>query len=98
MRFAVMGAGAIGGYFGGRLHQAGEEVHFIARGSHLEAIRRDGLRIYSAHGDVHLDRIEATDDPATIGPVDVVFFCLKLWDTESGADLIPPLLGPNTAS
>jgi 2-dehydropantoate 2-reductase len=97
MRFAVMGAGAIGGYFGGRLHQAGEEVHFIARGAHLEAMQRNGLQIYSAHGDVHLDGIRATDDPSSIGPVDVVLFCLKLWDTESGARLIEPLLGPDTA-
>jgi 2-dehydropantoate 2-reductase len=97
MRFAVMGAGAIGGYFGGRLHQAGEDVHFIARGAHLEAMQRNGLQIYSAHGDVHLDRVKATSDASSIGPVDVVFFCLKLWDTESGARLIKPLLGPNTA-
>jgi 2-dehydropantoate 2-reductase len=97
MRFAVMGAGAIGGYFGGRLHQAGEEVHFIARGAHLEAMQRNGLQIFSAHGDVHLQGIRATNDPATIGPVDVVFFCLKLWDTEAGAERIRPLLGPNTA-
>lgn len=97
MKIAVMGAGAIGGYFGGRLHQSGEDVHFIARGPHLKAMQENGLQIYSPHGDVLLTDIKATNDPASVGPVDIVFFCLKLWDTESGAEQIRPLIGPNTA-
>ena len=96
MKFAVMGAGAIGCYFGARLAAAGEDVHFIARGPHLHAMQTRGLTIYSPHGDLHLDKVQATNDPASVGPVDYVLFCLKLWDTDSGAALIKPLLRPDT--
>lgn len=96
MKFAVMGAGAIGCYFGARLAAAGEDVHFIARGPHLAAMQTRGLTIASPHGDLHLPRVQATNDPASVGPVDYVLFCLKLWDTDTGAALIKPLLRPET--
>lgn len=97
MKIAVMGAGGIGAYFGARLAEAGEDVAFIARGAHLDAMRRDGLRIDSANGDLHLSEPRVTDNPAEIGPVDVVLFTVKLWDTEAAAEAVRPLLGPETA-
>jgi 2-dehydropantoate 2-reductase len=97
MRIAVMAAGAVGGYFGARLAQAGHEVAFVARGRQLEALRAHGLRVYSPLGDVHLPDVEVTDEPAGIGTVDLVLFTVKLWDTTEAADAIKPLLGENTA-
>ena len=94
--FAVVGAGGVGGYFGGRLAAAGYAVAFIARGAHLAAIRDDGLGIESALGDAHIDPATATDDPATIGPVDVVVVAVKLWDTDAAACAAAPLIGPET--
>lgn len=91
-----MGTGGLGGYFGARLAQAGCEVSFIARGAHLEAIRRAGLRVYSALGDMHLDPAQATDDPAQVGRVDAVIFAVKLWDTERAAAQLAPFLGTQT--
>ncbi len=96
MKIAVMGSGGVGGYFGGRLAQAGCDVTFIARGAHLAAMREQGLTIESQSGDIHVPRVKATDDPATIGPVDLVLFCVKLADTESAARSIKPLFGPDT--
>jgi 2-dehydropantoate 2-reductase len=96
MKIAVMGAGAIGCYFGARFAAAGEDVHFIARGPHLQAMQARGLTIQSPHGDLHLDKVQATNDPASVGPADLVLFCLKLWDTDSGAELIKPLLKAET--
>lgn len=97
MKIAVMGTGGVGGYYGGRLAASGQNVTFIARGEHLEAIRQDGLRVKSVHGDAHVTPAQATDDPATIGPVDVVLFCVKLWDTRAAAEMCRPLIGENTA-
>lgn len=97
MRIAAMAAGAVGAYFGARMQAAGHEVFYIARGAHLEAIKKNGLRIESAHhGDLHLTKVNATDDPAKVGPVDVVLFAVKLWDTEKAAEQMKPLLGPGT--
>src|SRR5262245_5962803 len=96
MRIAVVGTGGVGGYFGGRLAAAGEEVHFIARGAHLAALREHGLRIESPGGNVHVPRVKATDAPAEIGPADLVFFTVKLYDTQSALALLPPLVGPQT--
>jgi 2-dehydropantoate 2-reductase len=96
MRIAVVGAGGVGGYFGGRLAAAGADVRFLARGAHLEAMRTRGLRIQSPKGDVHITHVNATDDPSAIGPVDVVFFAVKLYDTESAIAALPPLLGADT--
>jgi 2-dehydropantoate 2-reductase len=96
MRIAAMAAGAVGGYFGGRLAAAGHDVAFIARRAHLDAIRKGGLKIESVHGDLHLKNVTATDDPKSVGPVDVVLFAVKLWDTEKAAELARPLVGPGT--
>ena len=97
MRIAVMGSGGLGGYFGARLVQGGAaEVYFIARGQHLEAMRRDGLRIAGPEP-LHVARVKATNDPREIGVVDVVMFCVKLWDTESAIEQIRPMVGPATA-
>ena len=96
MKIAVMGAGGIGGYVGGRLAAAGEDVHLIARGAHLAALRRDGLRIESPLGDLHLPTIHATDDPAAIGVADLVLFTVKLKDTDAAAAALAPMIGPDT--
>jgi 2-dehydropantoate 2-reductase len=97
MRIAIVGAGGVGGYFGGRLAAAGADVTFVARGRHLDAMRARGLRIDSPKGNLHLPRVNATDDPAAIGPVDIVFFTVKLYDSEAAAHMLPPLLGSDTA-
>jgi 2-dehydropantoate 2-reductase len=96
MRIAAMAAGAVGGYFGARMAAAGHDVFFIARGTNLEAIKKNGLKIESVHGDVHLPRPNVTDDPKSVGPVDIVLFAVKLWDTEAAAALTRPLVGPAT--
>jgi len=96
MRMAVMAAGAVGGYFGGRMAAAGHDVTFVARGAHGDAIRRDGLRIESALGDLHLKNLNVTDDPKRVGPVDLVLFAVKLWDTETAGEQTRPLVGSNT--
>jgi 2-dehydropantoate 2-reductase len=97
MRIAVVGAGGVGGGFGAALAKAGADVTFIARGAHLAAMKRDGLKVLSQRGDTHLAPTQATDDPAEIGPVDIVLFCVKLWDVESAGERIKPLVGPGTA-
>ena len=96
MKIAALAAGGVGGYFGARLAAAGHDVHFIARGAHREAIENNGLKVESVHGDLHLPRVNVTDDPAAVGPVDVVMFAVKLWDTEKAAVLAKPLVGANT--
>ena len=97
LRIAIMGSGGVGGYFGARLVQGGADVTFIARGAHLAAMREHGLTIESAHAPIHLPKVNVTDDPATIGPVDLVMFCVKLWDTESAARSLLPIMGRETA-
>jgi 2-dehydropantoate 2-reductase len=96
MRIAAMAAGAVGAYFGARLQAAGHEVFYIARGAHREAIERNGLTIESVHGNLHLPKVNVSDDPGKVGPVDVVLFAVKLWDTEKAAEQAKPLLGSNT--
>src|SRR5262245_55710643 len=96
MRIAVVGAGSVGGYFGGLLAARGNEVAFLARGNHLAALQARGLFIDSPSGDLHLANVTATNDPSAIGPVDLVFFTVKLYDTEEALRLLPPLLGPHT--
>ena len=83
MRIAVVGAGGVGGGFGAALAKAGADVTFIARGAHLAAMKSAGLKIESPRGDTHLVPTQATDDPATVGKVDFILFCVKLWDVES---------------
>ena len=93
----MMGAGGVGGYFGGRMAAGGIDVTFIARGGHLEAIRTKGLKIDSRDlRNVHIDPANATDDPADVGIVDYVIVGVKLWDTEEVARAILPMVGPNT--
>jgi len=97
MRIAVVGAGGIGAPLGASLATAGHEVNFIARGAHLAAMRANGLRIEGDRGETLVRPVQASDDPATIGPVDVVLFCVKLWDVESAGAQIRPLIGGETA-
>jgi 2-dehydropantoate 2-reductase len=96
MRIAVYGAGGVGGYFGGRLARAGAEVHFIARGAHLQALREHGLRVRSVNGDFEV-HAPATDDPGDVGWCDFVLFCVKTFDTDAAAARLGPLVGEGTA-
>ena len=97
LRIIVIGAGGVGGYFGARLSQGGCDVGLVARGLQLAALREQGLRVEGDLGDIHLPQIRASDDPATLGPADVVLICVKLWDLESAARSLRPILGPDTA-
>ena len=92
MRIVVMGAGGVGGYFGAKLALAGNEVTFIARGRHLEAVRANGLRIESGAGAMHVPQPHATDAVGSLPKADVVMFCVKLWDAERAAQQIAPVL------
>lgn len=96
MRIAIMGSGGVGGYFGAKLARAGCDVTFIARGTHLEAMRKNGLLVESGSGKIHIESPKATSDPASVGTVDLVMFGVKLWDTETAARAILPLVGPQT--
>jgi 2-dehydropantoate 2-reductase len=96
MKIAAMAAGAIGAYYGARLQVAGHDVSYIARGANLEALKTKGLKIESVHGNLDLPKVNATSNPADVGPVDIVLFAVKLWDTESAAEQAKPLIGPNT--
>ena len=96
MKFAMMGSGGVGGYFGGRLAAAGHDVTFIARGEHLSAIQTGGLHIKSELGDISVHPAQATDDTAKVGPVDCVFIGVKLWDTEAAGRSAVPMVGPKT--
>jgi 2-dehydropantoate 2-reductase len=91
-----MGSGGIGGYFGARLALGGAEVGFIARGAHLEAIQRDGIKVDQGSESFRVRDVRATNEPADIGPVDLVMLCVKLWDTETALEQIRPLVGPQT--
>lgn len=97
MKIAVLGAGGVGGYFGGRLAADGNDVTFVARGAHAEAMRRDGLRVLSPLGDLHLPRVQVMDDPLRTGLVDVVLVAVKMYDLEEAAALVRPLLQVDTA-
>lgn len=97
MRLALIGAGGVGGYLGARLAAAGSDVSFVARGAHLEAIRTRGLRVESPKGNLHIEHVNATSDPAEIGAVDIVLLTVKMYDLESAAASLSPLIGPNTA-
>jgi 2-dehydropantoate 2-reductase len=96
MKIAVYGAGGVGGYYGGRLAQVGAEVHLIARGAHLRALKEQGLRIRSPQGDFEL-RLPVAESPEEIGPSDYVLFCVKSFDTEKAATHLQPLLEAGTA-
>ena len=96
MRIAIVGSGGVGAYFGGRLAAAGADVTFLARGAHLDALRARGLRIESPQGNLQLPDVHATDDASSVGPVDLVFFAVKLYDTADALRLLPPLIGSTT--
>jgi 2-dehydropantoate 2-reductase len=96
MRIAVYGAGAVGAYFGGRLAQAGEDVVFLARGEHLRAIREHGLRVTSVAGDFRIHPATVAEDPADVGPVDVVLVAVKAWQVPEVALAMRPMIGPDT--
>src|SRR3984893_9084069 len=97
IRIAVVGTGGVGGGFGAALAKAGADVTFIARGAHLAAMQQEGLKVQGGRGETHLVPTRATDDPASIGKVDIALFCVKLWDVESAGQQIKPLIGPDTA-
>ena len=97
MRIAVIGAGGIGAPYGASLAKAGADVTFVARGAHLTAMRENGLRIEGDRGETHIRAVQATDDIAGIGAVDVVLCCVKLWDLESVVEQIRAIVGPQTA-
>jgi 2-dehydropantoate 2-reductase len=96
VRIAVIGAGGVGGYFGGRLAQAGIDTTFIARGATLDALRTRGLRVDSIKGDFAIEHPQATGDPATVGEVDAVLLAVKAWQIPAAAESGRTMLGPNT--
>jgi 2-dehydropantoate 2-reductase len=96
MRIAVVGAGGTGGYFGGLLARAGDDVTFIARGAHLETLRARGLTLESSLAGTFTVPVQATDDPNEVGPVDLVLFCVKTYDTDAAAASVRPLIQPET--
>src|SRR3978361_2390299 len=97
MRIAVIGAGGVGGAFGAALANAGADVTFVARGAHLQAMRQNGLRIEGGRGETRRTPAQATEEPSPLWPVDLVMFCVKLWDVETAGAAIKPLVGPTTA-
>src|SRR5215831_19266662 len=96
VKIAVMGAGGVGGYFGARLARGGADVAFVARGAHLAAMREHGLAVEGGPDEIRLPCVNAVEDPAAIGVVDLVIFAVKLWDTEAAIDQIRPIVGPET--
>jgi 2-dehydropantoate 2-reductase len=96
MNVAIVGAGGVGGYFGGRLAQAGEDVVFIARGEHLRAMQKNGLRVDSINGDFRVDPVSATDDPSTVGEVDYILVVVKSWQLPDAIETMRPMVGEKT--
>ncbi|MFH2219156.1 MAG: 2-dehydropantoate 2-reductase N-terminal domain-containing protein, partial [Pseudomonadota bacterium] len=96
MKIAVFGTGAVGGYFGGRLAQSGEEVIFIARGKHLQAMKDNGLKIDSINGDFIVQPVQAADNPEEVGIVDMVLVGVKAWQVSDAAVAMKPMVGPQT--
>jgi 2-dehydropantoate 2-reductase len=96
MKIAVVGAGGVGSTFGAALAKSSADVTFVARGAHLAAMRENGLKIEGGRGEIIVRPVQATDNPASIGPVDIVLFCVKLWDVETAGNQIKALIGPET--
>jgi 2-dehydropantoate 2-reductase len=96
MRFAIVGSGAVGGYFGAKLARSGQDVTFIARGAHLAAIREHGLRVESAKLGDFVVKAPVSEDPRQVGPVDVVLFTVKAYDNADALQLLPPLVRPDS--
>jgi len=97
MKILIMGTGGVGGYYGGLLAQQGNDVTFISRGAHLYAIRHEGLKVKSVHGDFTVLPANATDNPVNVGPVDLILFLVKTFSTDEAAEAIRPAVGPQTA-
>lgn len=97
MKIVMMGSGGVGGYFGARMAAAGADVHFVARGAHLEAMRTQGLTIEGGPAPLHLSDVQATSDPSSIGTADFVLIGVKLWDTADAIEQVRPIVGPRTA-
>src|SRR5574341_742455 len=96
MRIAIMGTGGLGGFFGGQLARVGLDVTFIARGRHLDAIRENGLQVRSPDGDFLVKPARASANPAEVGPVDLILFCVKAYDAATAAAQMRPMLGTRT--
>ena len=96
MRIAIVGTGGVGGYFGGRLAYAGEDVVFIARGDHLQAMQDKGLKVNSINGDFTVPEVQVTDDTSMVGVVDVVLIGIKTWQLDGISPILAPLMGPET--
>ena len=96
MKIIIFGSGGVGGYFGGRLAQSGQNVTFIARGAHLDAIRQNGLRVDSVNGDFTIQPAQATADPASHGKADLILLCVKAWQLDEAVSQIKPLIGAET--
>jgi 2-dehydropantoate 2-reductase len=96
MKIVMMGSGGVGGYFGARLAAAGADVHFVARGAHLDAMRAQGLSIEGGPAPLHLAKVQATDSPSSIGTADFVMIAVKLWDTQAAIEQVRPIVGPHT--
>jgi 2-dehydropantoate 2-reductase len=97
VKIVVLGAGGVGGYFGGRLAAAGSAVTFVARGAHLAAMRRSGLRVKSLQGDTLIRDVRAVEAVSEAGPADLVLVSVKLWDTEAAAASLKPVAHQGTA-
>ena len=97
MRITIMGTGGVGGYFGARLTQGGCDVGFVARGAHLAALRKNGLRVESSLGEMYLPNVRVSDDPVALGAADYILVCVKLWDTEAALEAVAPIVGRETA-
>jgi 2-dehydropantoate 2-reductase len=96
MKIVMMGSGGVGGYFGGRLAAGGADVHFVARGAHLEAMRSQGLTIEGGPSPFHVPKVPATNDPSSIDVADFVLIAVKLWDTAAAIEQVKPIVGPHT--
>ena len=96
MKILIMGTGGVGGYYGGLLAQHGNDVTFIARGAHLYALRHEGLKVESVHGDFIVSPASAVEDPGEVGHVDLILFCVKTYNTDAAAEAIRPTVGPQT--
>ena len=94
MKIVMMGSGGVGGYFGARLAAGGADVHFVARGAHLDAMRSQGLTIEGGPAPLHLPHVHATNDPSSIGIADFVLIGVKLWDTADAIEQVKPIVGP----
>jgi len=97
MKIMIMGSGGVGSYYGGLLAKQGNDVTFIARGAHLQALRTSGLQVKSVHGDFAIIPAQATDSPAEVSAVDLILFCVKTYDTDDAAKAIQPAVSPQTA-